>query len=789
MDCKEICELLTAYLDGEVTPQEKVYIEAHLPDCPRCRAELEALSAAQINLRGVLRLMADEVSPSPQIWENIRKRLEGKELAARSRFLRWRGLSIASLWHRPGWKTALLSVLGLTAIIGFSLSTINIQSPEAMAASIAHSSPEVQSALNGEEMEEIEVVTKIVDGEGNVLLVLVQTETRAVTAMVDIKTKRMTEIIRVHVPEFTSQDEQRARDIATANPGIQELLAQGGIISRVSPSYDLSYFREGEVKMGATISVELGGKRWSAIVDLEKGIVYGPWMPPPLLSLSSVSMSHLFYRLVALGFIILGILVLVGLTLRNRPAEAIASVASILLGIIGLFWGLYAMSSLPGALALVLGTPAIGLLIGILALRRRTGRVRATIAGVIICSLALVWDVFNIIMAFRATLEAERLFSPEAPSSLFTSEWVVPLLLTIIGVALIFLAVKYRTQLLRLFATGRIWRLATIATMVVVILAAAAIWQFGGIGQAPPAPAPTPAPAPAPSPGPISPPGVPPGPVTPPTATYSVQIDFVPSQTVYMPGDEVEIEVRLTNESVEPVTVTRMPPKLSLVLLESGEDNVKVIHTFNAGTEERELAVGGTAIYTLTWDQKDENGNQSPPGWYFGEFEYTVRPQTAPENEWRSGGRNRLFLVQYPQGAMEKIIDLDLSQAANGLPLEVDNKITPVDIVLTLKRVELTEEGASFFVLLTSPNNPLPSYDEVWWHIALDEHAKYVFDGTVKDARGANTKYTEDGIELRWGREGNYRDPIPSDTKELTFIITRLGDDWDGPWEFTVPLK
>jgi len=274
--------------------------------------------------------------------------------------------------------------------------------------------------------------------------------------------------------------------------------------------------------------------------------------------------------------------------------------------------------------------------------------------------------------------------------------------------------------------------------------------------------------------------------MTPPTATYSVQIDFVPSQTVYMPGDEVEIEVRLTNKSVEPVTITDMPPKLSMVLPEPGEDNVKVIYTFNAGDEERELAVGETAIYTLTWDQRDENGNQSPPSWYFGEFEYTVR--TPPEIV-KGGGRERLFLIQYPQGAMEKIIDLNQSQTATGLPLEVENEIIPIDFVMTLKRVELTQEGVGFFVLLTSPEYPLPGEEDVWWRLALDEHAEYVFDGTIKDARGANTRYTDDGIELRWGREGSYRDPVPADAGELTFIITRLGDDWEGPWEFKIPLE
>jgi len=52
MNCKEIREFLTAYLDGEVTPEEKAYIESHVPGCPDCRAELEAMSAMQTNLRG-----------------------------------------------------------------------------------------------------------------------------------------------------------------------------------------------------------------------------------------------------------------------------------------------------------------------------------------------------------------------------------------------------------------------------------------------------------------------------------------------------------------------------------------------------------------------------------------------------------------------------------------------------------------------------------------------------------------------------------------------------------------
>jgi len=305
----------------------------------------------------------------------------------------------------------------------------------------------------------------------------------------------------------------------------------------------------------------------------------------------------------------------------------------------------------------------------------------------------------------------------------------------------------------------------------------------------PSTPSPTPAPAPAPAPGPISPPGVPPGPVTPPAAHFEVGVDFVPSKTIYKPGEKIEIELRLTNKSVEPVIISTFPPSISIALSAIGEEPGKIVHTFPTGVGERELVVVETVTHKYSWDQNDDEGKQVAPGWYQCTFEINIKKITPPTNEWSTGGGKRIFLIQYPQGAMEKIIDLDLSQTAIGLPLEVDNEIIPVDIVLTLKRAELTQEGASFFVLLTSPNNPLPSYDEVWWHIALDEHAQYVFDGTVKDARGANTRYTDEGIELRWGREGSYRDPIPSDTKELTFIITRLGDDWEGPWEFRIPLE
>ena len=313
-----------------------------------------------------------------------------------------------------------------------------------------------------------------------------------------------------------------------------------------------------------------------------------------------------------------------------------------------------------------------------------------------------------------------------------------------------------------------------------------------------PAPTPTPVPGPAPSPGP-----------TPPTGrenVYSVQIDLVPSKLVYMPGEQVQMELVLTNASkgeVEPVIVSPLPPVISLVAsgvflgpatppnanrgIESGEP----VKTFPAGTEERKLAVGEKVTYNLTWDQKDEDGNQVSPGWYYYESRYNFRQESSEEGVG-SGIRERAFLIQYPQGAMTKTIELNQSRTITGLPLTVNDETKTIDVVINLKRVELNEKGVTFYATMSSPNNPVSGYNTPVWmgHVPLS--AQYVVDDVVKEARAPSSQFLDDGIKFRWGAspdDDNYLDPVPTDAKQLTFVIPEIRPDWEGPWEFRVPLE
>jgi len=74
MDCNSISELLAAYLDGEVTAKEREQIQEHLPACPQCRRELEALTATRDGLRQALKETAAGATPPAESWDRIKQR-------------------------------------------------------------------------------------------------------------------------------------------------------------------------------------------------------------------------------------------------------------------------------------------------------------------------------------------------------------------------------------------------------------------------------------------------------------------------------------------------------------------------------------------------------------------------------------------------------------------------------------------------------------------------------------------------------------------------------------------
>lgn len=111
MKCEDTNKLLAAYLDKEVTPEERRQIEEHLANCKQCQEELKAISATQEEVRHVFNLRADEVSPSAESWEKLRQRLGTTNSASFwEKYGRW--------LTRPAWRTATATALVIVLAVG-----------------------------------------------------------------------------------------------------------------------------------------------------------------------------------------------------------------------------------------------------------------------------------------------------------------------------------------------------------------------------------------------------------------------------------------------------------------------------------------------------------------------------------------------------------------------------------------------------------------------------------------------------------------------------------------------
>ena len=264
-----------------------------------------------------------------------------------------------------------------------------------------------------------------------------------------------------------------------------------------------------------------------------------------------------------------------------------------------------------------------------------------------------------------------------------------------------------------------------------------------------------------------------------PPPQHPLNVEATPSQAAYLPGELVEIEFSFTNAISELITVSPFPPEIRIM----PPIPDKVIRLFQAGTDHLELKSGETATYGLTWDQRDNGGQQVSPGWYYFDVEeITITKATEPRRAGMSTGTVAKILIQFPQGAMEKTIEVNQSQTVNGL-------------TITLERVELSLTEVKFYASTIPPDYSPPEIqgsdtppDKLpYLGPMYPVHATYTFDGITKDAGWAGLGAQDDGIRLNWAHPYVPLDPIPSDARELIFAITRFGD-WEGPWEFTVSL-
>jgi hypothetical protein len=267
-----------------------------------------------------------------------------------------------------------------------------------------------------------------------------------------------------------------------------------------------------------------------------------------------------------------------------------------------------------------------------------------------------------------------------------------------------------------------------------------------------------------------------PKPITPPTTTTppprSLKVTAVTDKPSYLPGEKVELAFSLTNITQDPLTLSNFPPYTEVT------HKGILVRTFESGGHEIKLEPGETTTYNLTWDQLDSEGDFVSPASYEIAAEYITITKGSPLSTTQESYHEiATVVIEFPQGAMEKTIELSQSQTVNG-------------ITITLERVELSATEMKVYILktpgYTSPPNVVepPSRTDI-----ADIRGTYkVDDGATLSTFSWGYQTLGDGDKIVW--EGLY--PVPSDAQTLFFTITRLSiaDKGDfGPWEFKVPLQ
>lgn len=254
-----------------------------------------------------------------------------------------------------------------------------------------------------------------------------------------------------------------------------------------------------------------------------------------------------------------------------------------------------------------------------------------------------------------------------------------------------------------------------------------------------------------------------------------------------MPGDTIDIQLTFSNQDAEALVIRPFPPAIKILMPSlPGKDADKIVWSVDAGSEAVTLEPGETKPYQFSWDQRKVDSEQVAPGWYEIEVARTVQKAPQPEVGQSIRGTEARFLIQYPQGAMQKTITVNETKTVTGLPFNWKREDYDINVAIALEQIELTEERAIFFAFATSPNSPATSYDHPQWMAPV--LAQYTVDGVTKDTGPAGMRILADGIMLTWGDDLERLDPIPSDTKELKFVIPRFGE-WEGPWEFQISLE
>lgn len=250
MDCKETNSLLTAYLDGEVAPDERKSILAHLDSCPLCRQDLDELTVTLSKVRQSLGILGDIAVPSAHLWGDIQMGIEidsritakggHKSMVVSNNWLR--GLISQRTWWKPVAIGA--TALALVVILTLTLPPLFGTHAQVLASDLALANPDVRTALNGSQPANIGMTDNIGIG-GTTRVIMTLPPDKVIIADVDMQKQVVTKVAVQLAADVTIQ---QVVALAQADPQVANLLKAGNnIYFSNAAQYDVSLYSQAEL--------------------------------------------------------------------------------------------------------------------------------------------------------------------------------------------------------------------------------------------------------------------------------------------------------------------------------------------------------------------------------------------------------------------------------------------------------------------------------------------------------------------------------------------------------------
>lgn len=278
---------------------------------------------------------------------------------------------------------------------------------------------------------------------------------------------------------------------------------------------------------------------------------------------------------------------------------------------------------------------------------------------------------------------------------------------------------------------------------------------------------------------------------------HMVEIKAVALKEVYEPEEKVEVEFLFVNIYDETI-VLNCPPEIWVkcygLTIEAKSPEDYIVRSISGGSEGLVIQKHSAETFRFVWDQKDDEGRLVVPGYYY--IRVNETPVSASGKEGNRLTEEFRIFIQYAQGAMDKVVEVNKSKTIKGVPIGKAGEGLFSELTIKLEKVELTDNSARFVAIATLPEYIYEdSHNYYPMHWFRSTQGEYSFNGFTKSAGGADEEPCEYGFRLIWGGIRSI-DPIPSDAKELIFRVKVKLEDyydltgtWYGPWEFKIPLE